>query len=95
MREIKIKISSKDGIHMRPAMQISDKANEFDSAIIIRKDNTNESAEAESILQVSMLAIEDGTSITITACGSDEDEAIEGMEKVMRCDFHEQLGAEK
>lgn len=83
----KITINSKHGLHMRPAMMFTDMAAKFDSEIIVSKEDGSE-ANAESIMQITMLAVTNGTEITITANGTDEVEAIAALEELINSDFN-------
>lgn len=79
-------INSEHGMHMRPAMMFTDMAAKFDSEIIVYKEDGT-SANAESIMQITMLAVTNGTKIKITANGKDELEALEALEELINNDF--------
>jgi phosphocarrier protein HPr len=81
-------ISNKSGIHVRPAAQIADVANKFDSDIIIMKDNTE--VNAKSIMDILTLAAGQGTKITVRATGVDEKKAIEEIEFLIMSKFFEE-----
>jgi phosphotransferase system HPr (HPr) family protein len=72
---------------MRPAMAFIDEAAKFDSEIIVYKEDGSE-ANAESIMQITMLAVTNGTKIKITANGTDELEALEALEELINNDFN-------
>ena len=80
-------INSKHGMHMRPAMAFCDEAAKFDSEIIVFKEDGSE-ANAESIMQITMLAVTNGTKIKITANGKDELEALIALEELINNDFN-------
>jgi phosphocarrier protein len=80
-------INSEHGLHMRPAMAFIDEAAKFDSEIIVYKEDGSE-ANAESIMQITMLAVTNGTKIKITANGEDELEALEALEELINNDFN-------
>ncbi len=73
--EAKVEIKNTDGLHMRPAMQFVDAANQFDSDITVSNNETE--VDGKSIMQMSMLAATCGTKLKIKAEGSDAREAIE------------------
>ena len=87
MIEKRMKITSEHGLHMRPAMMLTDLAAKFDSDIIISKEDGSE-ANAESIMQITMLAVTNGTKIKITASGTDEVEALIALEELINNDFN-------
>lgn len=86
MIQKKIKITHEHGLHMRPAMMVTDAAAKFDSEIIISKED-GMTANAESIMQVAMLAITQGTEVTITAEGADEQKAIDALVELIVNNF--------
>jgi phosphocarrier protein HPr len=80
-------INSEHGMHMRPAMMFTDEAAKFDSEIIVYKEDGS-SANAESIMEITMLAVTNGTKIRITADGKDETEAMTALEELIINDFN-------
>ena len=72
--EIKVEIKNADGLHMRPAMQFVDIANQFDCDITVSNNQT--SVDGKSIMQMSMLAATCGTKLKIKAEGTDAQQAI-------------------
>ena len=87
MIEKRMKITSEHGLHMRPAMMLTDLAAKFDSDIIISKEDGSE-ANAESIMQVTMLAVTSGTEVIVTANGEDEIEALAALEELITSNFN-------
>ena len=65
MKERKIIINNKLGLHARAAAKIVTLTNKFDSIINII--NGNKSADAKSIMKILMLSAPKGTEIKITA----------------------------
>ncbi len=86
MVEKTIKISSYRGIHMRPSMIIIDEAAKYDSDITIHRVNSEEEADAKSIMQMTMLAIECGEEIIIKAEGDDAEQAVEKLAELITSD---------
>ncbi len=75
--EIEVEIRNAEGLHMRPAMQFVDIANQYDSDITVSNGQT--SVDGKSIMQMSMLAATVGTHLTIKAEGSDAARALEAL----------------
>ena len=72
-----VEIRNEQGLHMRPAMQFVERANEFEAQVTVCKGS--QCVDAKSIMQVTMLAATKGTKLKITAVGSDAREAIESL----------------
>ena len=81
VHEIEVEIKNAEGLHMRPAMQFVDLAGKFDSEIHVS--NEEESADAKSIMQMTLLAATCGTKLRIKAEGVDAAEAIEALRKLV------------
>ena len=64
----------KNGLHARPASQLVQLANAFDSDIIIKTDKKN--LDCKSILCLMSSGIKENDEILIEAIGNDEEEAI-------------------
>lgn len=79
--EKKLIIKNKMGLHARPAALFVQIANKFDSKITITKDD--QQVNGKSIMGILMLAAEKDSVILITAYGSDAEEAIKELEKVI------------
>lgn len=77
------------GLHARPATFFIQKANEYKSNIKIFREEKE--ANAKSLLGVLTLGITKGTSVTITAEGSDEQEAVEGLVELINSNFAENV----
>ena len=82
-----IAIKNQVGLHARPATFFIQKANEFKSSIWVEKDERR--VNAKSLLGVLSLGIVKGTTITLIADGSDQEEAIETLSKLIDSDFTE------
>ena len=80
-------INNQVGLHARPATFFIQKANEFKSSIWVEKDERR--VNAKSLLGVLSLGIVKGTTITLIADGSDQEEAIETLSKLSDSDFTE------
>jgi len=75
--ETSVEIKNADGLHMRPAMQFVDIANQFQADISVS--NNENTVDGKSIMQMSMLAATCGTKLKITAQGSDAEQAIHAL----------------
>ncbi|MCF7957183.1 MAG: HPr family phosphocarrier protein [Phycisphaerae bacterium] len=66
---------------MRPAMQFVDCASDFDADISVTMDS--QTADAKSIMQLTMLAAGKGTKLTITAVGAGSQKAVEALAAIV------------
>ena len=82
-----IKIINAVGLHARPATFFIQKANEFKSSIWVEKEERR--VNAKSLLGVLSLGIVKGTTITLIADGSDQEEAVETLSTLIDSDFTE------
>ena len=78
-REVTIK--NNVGLHARPATFFIQKANSYASSIWIQKDDRRISAK--SLLGVLSMGITGGMTITLSADGPDEAEALNGLEELV------------
>ncbi len=72
-----IKIINKLGLHARASAKLTQVATQFKSDIWIEK--SNKKVNAKSIMGVMMLAASQGSDITITTEGSDEQDALNSI----------------
>ena len=82
-----VMVQNQVGLHARPATFFIQKANEFKSSIWVEKEERR--VNAKSLLGVLSLGIVGGTSIRIIADGSDEQEAVESLVKLVESGFTE------
>ncbi|MED4400633.1 phosphocarrier protein HPr [Metabacillus fastidiosus] len=82
-------ITSKVGLHARPATSLVNAVNSFTSDVFLTA--YGRTINLKSIMGVMSLGISSGTSVVISAEGIDEREAIEAIERVMKS---ESLGEE-
>jgi phosphocarrier protein len=80
-------VQNQIGLHARPATFFIQKANEFKATIWVEKDSRKMSAK--SLLGVLSLGITRGTSITLSAEGSDEEEAVNALVALINSNFDE------
>ena len=74
----KVTIMNEEGMHMRPAQLLTEKAAQFSSEITLHT-SEDQSADAKSILGIMALGLDKGTVVTLTAEGDDEKEAVETL----------------
>ncbi len=79
--ETEVEIKNADGLHMRPAMQFVDVANQFECDITVS--NNENSVDGKSIMQMSMLAATCGTRLKIKAEGADAQQAIDALSELV------------
>ena len=80
-------VNNQVGLHARPATFFIQKANEFKCSIWVEREERK--VNAKSLLGVLSLGIVKGTEINLIADGSDEEEAIEALVKLISSDFAE------
>ena len=83
-----VKILNKAGIHVRPAAQIAELSNKFQSDILFIKDGIE--VNAKSIMELLTLAAGEEAEIIIKAEGKDEVEALDALEKLINSKFSEE-----
>ncbi len=82
-----VTVQNQVGLHARPATFFIQKANEFKSSIWVEKDERR--VNAKSLLGVLSLGIVGGTAVKIIADGSDEQQAVDGLVKLVESGFAE------
>ena len=82
-----VTVKNRVGLHARPATFFIQKANEFKASVWIEKDERR--VNAKSLLGVLSLGIVGGTTIRIMADGSDEEQAVDGLVKLVESGFAE------
>ncbi len=76
-----VTVQSQVGLHARPATFFIQKANEYAASIWIEKEERK--VNAKSLLGVLSLGIAKGTSVILSAEGSDEQEAVEALSELV------------
>ncbi len=82
-----VMVQNQVGLHARPATFFIQKANEYKSSIWVEKEERR--VNAKSLLGVLSLGIVGGTQIRVIADGSDENEAVESLIKLVESGFTE------
>jgi phosphocarrier protein len=80
-----VSVQNQVGLHARPATFFIQKANEYKSSVWVEKDERR--VNAKSLLGVLSLGIVGGTKIRIIADGADEQQAVEGLVKLVESGF--------
>ena len=87
MKSREVVITNASGLHARPATFFIQKANCYRSTILVEKDDRK--VNAKSLLGVLSLGIVGGTTIKIIADGSDEQQSVEALVKLIDSGFAE------
>ncbi len=85
----KLTILNKLGLHARAAAKLVALSNNFNSEIILVKDN--KSADARSIMKLLMLSASKGSVLEVKITGKDQEEAMDSIEKLFLNGFDEGL----
>ena len=78
-KEIRIGLSS--GLEARPAAMLVQVASQYESSIYVESEEKR--VNAKSIMGMMTLGLAEGAHVMVTADGSDEESAIEGIEKYL------------
>ncbi len=76
-----VTIIASNGLHTRPAAQFVKEAKNFNSEITVT--SNGKSASAKSLFKLQTLGLTQGTTITISAEGEDEKEAVDHLVKLI------------
>lgn len=82
MKEQKFTVTADTGVHARPATLLVNKAGQFESEV--EMSYNDKKVNLKSIMGVMSLGIPKGAEITISASGSDEEEAMQGVGEVIK-----------
>jgi len=82
-----VTIKNNVGLHARPATFFIQKANSYRSSIWVEREDRR--VNAKSLLGVLSLGIVKGTTITLIADGSDEEDALNGLAELIDTGFNE------
>jgi len=88
MKERRVKIKNKLGLHARAASVFVQLSNKFNSKITVQKDGME--VDGKSIMGLLTLAAPKGSEILIIAEGPDEEKAIESLVKLIENKFGEE-----
>lgn len=85
MATIAVTLHHEAGLHARPAAMFVKIASRFTSVITVT--NGAKSANAKSIVQVLTLGAKQGATVTITANGADEQQALQELASLVERNF--------
>ncbi len=88
MKERRVTIANKLGLHARAAAKVVHTASRFSSNITIASED--EEVNAKSILGLLTLAASKGSTLTVRAEGDDEIEAVEALARLFEDRFGEE-----
>lgn len=83
-KEVVVRCES--GLHNRQATYFVQKANEFESSIWLESENRK--MNAKSLLGIMSLGIVTGAVVTLSAAGSDEQDAVEALATLLQRDMY-------
>lgn len=93
MKEERIVVNNKVGLHARPASLFVQEANKYTSEINVSaidpETNENRDANAKSIIGILTLGVFQGMEIAIRADGEDEELAVASLKKLVEDNFGE------
>ena len=93
MKEEKVIVDNNVGLHARPASLFVQEAAKYKSDINVycqdQETKEDRNANAKSILSVLTLGVFQGTEITITATGEDEEQAVAALVALVKDNFGE------
>lgn len=79
------------GLHARPAMRFVETANQFKSAVTVRRTTGDPcQADGKSVLQMMVLEAVQGTTLQIDAEGDDAEQAVAQLAKLFEDKFGEE-----
>ncbi len=97
--KVKVKITNRAGLHIRPVGMLVQEANKYNAEIYItyedldqkvgRKINNNYYADAKSALEVLQLGAGYGKTLEIIAKGKDSEKALKSLENLVKSGFNE------
>ncbi len=87
MRELRITIANRLGLHARAAGKLVNLAKTFESRITLRRED--EEVDGKSIMAVMLLAAPAGTELTLKADGEDEEAAMAAVAELISNRFGE------
>ena len=83
-KEVVVRCES--GLHNKQATYFVQKANEFESSIYL--ESANRKMNAKSLLGIMSLGVVTGSTVTLSAYGPDEAEAVKALETLLQRDVY-------
>ena len=87
MKEFKYVITDKGGIHARPAADIAKLVGKHKSDVTIA--TATKKANGKSVLMLTTLGAKNGTEVTLTVSGEDEEEVFTQLDDMFKNHFYE------
>jgi phosphocarrier protein HPr len=88
MYEKKVTIQNEEGMHLRPAQMLTEKASQFSSHITLHTSD-DDVVDVKSILGLMALGLDKGSLVTLAAEGEDEQQAVEALAELFEKGFGE------
>ncbi len=85
MYKVEVTLKNETGLHARPANLFAREASKYKSEIKVTKDNKE--YNGKSIIAILSMGAAKGDSLTITADGADEKNALEALKSLIDNDF--------
>ena len=93
MPEQNVRLVNRLGLHARAAAQVVRVSKEFESEIVLKRQDTNLEANAKSILGLLSLSASHGIDLVLTAEGPDASQALLAISRLFEQGFgEEQIG---
>ncbi|MEQ2443084.1 HPr family phosphocarrier protein [Pseudoflavonifractor sp. CLA-AP-H29] len=89
MKTAETVVRNKTGLHARPAAAFSAAAAAFQSAVTVRNLDKGKQANAKSVVRVLSLGMAQGTRISVSAEGADEEAAVDALVALVNGGFGE------
>ena len=89
MYERTVLVANSAGLHARPAQQLVMRAKQFQSKILIRKEEETEGANVKSIIALLSKSVGPGSRVAISAEGEDEIQAVDALVDLIESGFGE------
>lgn len=81
MRKSTVEIKLQNGLEARPVAMLVQVASKYESRIYL--ESTGKKVNAKSIMGMMSLGLDNGEQVTVTAEGTDEDEAVSAIENYL------------
>ncbi len=82
MKKSTVEIKLQNGLEARPVAMLVQVASKYESRIYL--ESTGKKVNAKSIMGMMSLGLDNGDQVTVTAEGTDENEAVDAIEKYLR-----------
>ncbi|MGN7167336.1 HPr family phosphocarrier protein [Paenibacillus cellulositrophicus] len=83
-----VTIRNKQGFHVRPAQQFSDRAGQYEAQVAVVTEDGRR-ADGKSMLELMTLGLEVGSVVTIEAAGPGDEEAVRALVELVDGKFGE------